>query len=61
MVKRLIKGHTQAKPAKKIEVAVFLPRQLFLKLHAGYRRAPDDVSFSAYIVALVEAGMEVAE
>ena len=61
MVKRLITGHKQSHPAKKIEVAVFLPEKLFYKIRSAYLKAPDDVSFSAYIVALIEAGMEVAE
>lgn len=58
VTKRPIYGHRQAKPARKIEVAIFMPPELFEELQAEYAAAPGNVSFSALVVAKIEAGME---
>lgn len=56
-MKRIIRGHKQARPAKKIEVAVFLPPDLFTDLREEWMGTPTGVSFSAFIVAKIEAGL----
>jgi len=62
MVKRVIKGHKQAKPARKIEVSVFMPQELFDKVHKDwFDNTPIEVSFSAFLVAKIEAGVEVSK
>lgn len=61
-MKRNIKGHQAggyaAKQTSKIETTLYVPKQLMPSLILKWNETPANVSFSAFLVGLIEAGLE---